>query len=138
MNLADNPLAIREVRRTGAIIWVPQPGGWRINPSTSFPLTVVGTDEETARQIREALDGLVDHYSEDIAEVIAGLMVERGARFYEFDEYLRQQRQVYCAALAAARRLAGNGSTHNQSGTDDDDDAQIEAMESLDTCCQDL
>jgi len=138
VNLADNPLAIREVRRTGAIIWVSQPGGWRINPSTSFPLTVVGTEEETARHVRETLDGLVDHYSEDIAEVIAGLMVERGARFYEFDEYLREQRQVYCAALAAARRPRGDGSTRDQCGADDDDDAQIEAMESLDTCCQDL
>lgn len=137
VNLADNPLAIREIRRTGAITRVPQPEGWRINPSASFPLTVVGTDEETARQVREALDGLVNHHSEDVAEVVASLMVEHGARFYEFEEYLREQRQIYCSALTAAR-IRQDGGRRKQSGMDEDDDAQIEAMEALDTCCQDL
>ena len=71
LDLGDKTLAIREVRQTGTITWVLGRQGWCINPSTSFPLTVVGADEGTARQIREALDGLVDHYSEDVTEVVA-------------------------------------------------------------------
>jgi hypothetical protein len=76
VTLDDNPLAICEVRKTGPIAWAAQSQGWCINPSTSFPLTVVGTDEEMARQVREAMDGLVNHSHEDVSEAVAGLMVE--------------------------------------------------------------
>lgn len=134
VNLDDNPLAIHEVRQTGAVIWVPQLQGWCINPSTSFPLTVVGTDEKTARQVREALDGLANHYIEDVTEAVAGLMVEHGARFHEFEDYLSNQRHVYHSALATAR--AGQG--RKQSSADEDEEVQNEALDALDNCCQDL
>jgi hypothetical protein len=134
VNLDDNPLPIREVRQTGAVTRVPQLQGWCINPSTSFPLTVVGTDEKTARQIREALDGLVNHYIEDVSEAVAGLMVEHGARFHEFEDYLSNQRHVYHSALAAAP--AGQG--RKQSGADEDEEVENEALDALDNCCQDF
>ena len=60
-----------------------------------LPLTVVDSDEETAGLIREALDGLVDHYSEDVTEAVAGLVVERGVRASTIREYLGAQRQTY-------------------------------------------
>ena len=136
VKLTDNSLAIREVRQTGPVTWIPGLHGWRINPSTSFPQTVLGSDEETAYRIREALDGLVDHYSEDVAEAVAGLVVERGARFHEFEDYLGAQRQTYRAALATAlsRRTAR---AHNQ---DDEVEEEIEteALEALDQCCQEF
>src|ERR1022692_29997 len=103
VDLTDNPMAIREVRRTGPVTWIPGLQGWCVNPSTSFMLTVVGSDKETACRVREALDGIVDHYSEDVTEAVAGLVVERGARFHESGEYLGAQRQTYRAALATAR-----------------------------------
>ena len=136
VNLTDNPLAVREVRQTGPITWVPGLHGRSINPSTSFPLTVVGSDEETACQIREALDGLVDHYSEDVTEAVAGLVVERGARFHEFEEYLETQRQTYRAALAMARG-EGTGCARQE---DDEVEAAIEAdaIDALDRCCHDF
>jgi hypothetical protein len=128
---SDNPFAMREVRRTGPVAWIPELNGWRINPSTTFPLTVVGADEHTARQIREALDGMVDHYYEDVAEAIAGVMVERGARFHEFEEYLTQQRCLYQEALAAARASIGPGQQN-------DEQIDSRAAEALDRCRDDL
>lgn len=136
VNLTENPLAIREVRQTGPVTWIPGVHGWCINPSTSFPLTVVGGDEETAYQIREALDGLVDHYSEDVAEAVAGLAVERGARFHEFEDYLQVQRQTYCAALAAARGKKSERSGHPDA--DLEEEIEGEALDALDRCCQDF
>jgi len=131
MKLDDNPLWIGEMRNTGAITWVPQLHGWCINPSTSFPLTVVETDEETARQVRQALDGLVNHHSEDVTEAVASLIVERGARFHEFEDYLREQRQVYQSEFAAAR--AGRERKHNS--TDEEEEIESEALDALDNCC---
>jgi len=136
VNLIDNPLAGREVRQTGPLTWLPGLPGWCINPSTSFPLTVVGSDEETAYQIREALDGLVDHYSEDVTEAVAGLVVERGARFQEFEDYLQVQRQTYRAELAKAR-----GKRTQRGGNPDPDveeEIEGEALDALDRCCQDF
>jgi hypothetical protein len=130
VTLDDNPLATCEVRKTGPIAWAAQSQGWCINPSTSFPLTVVGTDEETARQVREAMDGLVDHSHEDVSEAVAGLIVEHGARFREFEDYLRDQRQVYHSALAAAQDRRRQSST--------DEDLESEALDTLDSCCQDF
>jgi hypothetical protein len=133
VNLADNPLAIREVRQTGPITWAPGLHGWCINPSTSFPLTVVGSDNETACQIREALDGLVDHYSEDVTEAVAGLVVQRGARFHEFEDYLEAQRQTYRAALAAARsKRTGRA---RQEDDEVEEEVEADAVGSLDRCC---
>ena len=125
---ADNSPAIREVRRTGPLAWSPELNGWRINPSTTFPLTVVGGDKGTALQIREALDGLVDHYREDVAEAIAGVVVERGARFHEFEEYLTQQRRIYQEALVASRASI-------KPGQEDDEQIDGQAVEALDACC---
>jgi hypothetical protein len=128
---ADNPLAIREVRRTGPVAWIPELNSWRINPSTTFPLTVVGADEHTARQIREALDGMVDHYHEDVAEAIAGVVVERGARFHEFEQYLTQQRRLYQEALATARASV-------KPGQQNDEEIDSQTVEALDRCRDDL
>jgi hypothetical protein len=136
VNLNGNPLAMREVRQTGPVTWIPGVHGWCINPSTSFPLTVVGSDEVTAYQIREALDGLVDHYSEDVTEAVAGLAVERGARFHEFEDFLQAQRQAYRTALAAAR-----GKRTERGGQPDGDveeEIEGEALGALDRCCQDF
>lgn len=136
VNLTDNPLAVREVRQTGPITWVPGLHGWCINPSTSFPLTVADSDEETACQIREAFDGLVDHYSEDVAEAVAGLVVERGARFHEFEEYLEAQRQTYRAALATAR---GKRTVRARQQDDEvEEEIEVEAIDALDRCCHDF
>ena len=137
VNSGDNPLAIREVRKTGAITWVAGREGWCVNPSTSFPLTVVGTDEETVRQIREALDGLVDHYSEDISEAVGGIMVERGARFQEFEQYLGEQRRVYRLALGAAQSKRA-ARKDGQSTSEEDDELEDDALDALDGCCHDF
>jgi hypothetical protein len=128
---AGNLLAIREVRRTGPVAWIPELNGWRINPSTTFPLTVVGSDERTARRIREVLDGMVDHHQEDVAEAIAGAVVERGARFHEFEEYLTRQRRLYQEALAAARASV-------KPGQQNDEEIDSHAAEALDRCRDDL
>jgi hypothetical protein len=130
VKLDDNPLAVRVVRKTGTITWVPQLEGWCINPSTTFPLTVVGTNEETARQVREAMDGLVDYNFEDVAEVVAGLMVEHGARFHEFEDYLTEQRRVYNSTLAAKRAAR----TSKKSSHEENDDIENEALDALDKC----
>lgn len=134
--VTSSPLAVREVRRTGPVTWIPALRGWCVNPSTSFPLTVVDSDEETARRIREALDGLVDHYSDDVTEAVAGLVVERGARFHEFEEYLGKQRQVYRAALATPRGKK-TGRARRQEGAVEQE-AEGEALDALDPCCNDL
>ena len=136
IHLTDNPLAVREVRQTGPITWVPGLQGQCINPSTSFPLTVVGSDKETACQIREALDGLVDHYSEDVTEAVAGLVVERGARFHEFEEYLEAQRQTYRAGLATARgkRTGRDGQKDGEA----EEEIEADAIDALDRCCHDF
>lgn len=137
VNLTDNPLAIREVRQTGAGTWIPGLRGWCINPSTSFPLTIVNSDEETACQIREALDGLVGYDSEDVTEAVAGLVVGRKARFHEFEEYLREQRFTYRAALATAR---GKRTERTRQQDDEEVEEEIagEAFDALDLCCFDL
>lgn len=135
VNPTGNPLAIREVRQTGPITWVPEVRGWCINPSTSFPLTVVESDAETARQIREAFDGLVDHYREDVTEAVASLVVERGARFHEFQEYLGEQRQTYRAALATAR---GKSTECTRQQGEVEEEIETEALAVLDLCCFDL
>jgi len=127
----DNPLAIREVRKTGGVTWTAEREGWCINPSTSFPLTVIGTDEKTARQVREAMYGLVDHHAEDVSEAVAGLMVERGARFREFEAYLCGQRRVFQSTLAAVR-------SKKTDCIEGDDEIELEALESLDGCCDDF
>lgn len=134
VNLDDNPIAARVVRKTGAIAWVPPLEGWCINPSTSFPLTVVGTNEATARQVREAMDGLADHYFEDVVESVAGLMVEQGARFHEFEDYLTEQRRVYVSTLAE-KRAAGKT---KHSRDEEDDDIESEALDALDKCCNEF
>jgi hypothetical protein len=125
--LPYNPLAAREVRGTGKIVWIPELTGWRINPSTTFPLTVVKADQRTAHQIREALDGLVDYYRDDVVEAIAALVSERGTRFSEFEEYIEGQRRVYHEALAA----------HQTNGVDalTDEDLEDAGCEALDNCC---
>src|ERR1035437_3617568 len=136
VNLTDNPLAVRDVRQTGPITWVPGLHGRCINPRTSFPLTVVGSDEETACQIREALDGLVDHYSGDVTEAVAGLVVERGARFHEFEEYLEAQRQTYRVALATAR---GRRTERARQQDDEvEEEIEAEAINALDQCCHEF
>jgi hypothetical protein len=126
----DNPLAVQEVRGTGPIIWVPELSGWRINPSTTFPLTVVKADLPTARRIRQALDGLVDHYRDDVVEAIAAVVTERQARFYEFEAYLEGQRRVYQEALAAT--LAKGVDTESREEIED------AASDALDNCCQEI
>jgi hypothetical protein len=136
VNLTDDPLAIREIRKTGPITWIPELHGWCINPNTSFPLTVVDGDEETACQIRAALDGLVDYYSEDVTEAVAGVVVERGARFHEFEEYLGAQRQTYRAALATARGK-GRGRTFHQDN-EVEEEIETKALDELDRCCHDF
>jgi hypothetical protein len=136
MGLTDNPLAIGEVRQTGPVTWIPALQGWCVNPSTSFPLTVVDSDEETACHIREALDGLVDHYSDDVTEAVAGLVVERGVRFHEFEEYLGAQRQTYRAALATARGER-TGRARRQDG-EVEEEVEGEALDALDRCCHDF
>ena len=134
--LTDNPLDIGEVRQTGAVTWIPALRGWCVNPSTSFPLTVVDSDEETACQIREALDGLVEHCSDDVTEAAAGLVVERGARFHEFEEYLGAQRQTYRAALATAGDKR-TGRARRQDG-EVAEEVEGEALDALDLCCHDF
>jgi hypothetical protein len=124
IDLIDNPLAVREVRQTGPVTRSTEVRGWCINPSTSFPLTVVGCGKETACEIREALDGLVGHYFEDVTEAVAGLVVERGARFREFENYIETVRQNYRTAR-----------TCKVVGTEDDAiDEEVELIDTLDIC----
>ena len=130
IDLSDNPFAIGAVIDTGAVTWVPKCQGWCINPSTSFPLTVVGADDETAFSIREAMDGLASHHFEDVAEVVAALMIERGARFYEFEVYLEQQQEVYSSALKAA--LAKREQFGADDSESDDEGPEDEAFDALD------
>jgi len=89
------------------------------------------------RQIREALDGLLDHYTEDVTEAVACLMVEYGARFHELEEYVREQRQVYHSALVAARAKSA-GSPRRKGETEEDEEIESEALDALDTCCHDF
>jgi hypothetical protein len=125
------------MRKTGAVTWIAERKGWCINPSTSFPLTVIGTDEETARQIRESLDGLVDHYSEDVSEAVAGLIVERGARFQEFEQYRAEQRRIFDSALASAQSERARR-TGCQGSAEEDDEIENQALDALDGCCHDF
>lgn len=134
--LTDNPLAVREVRQTGPVTWIPGLHGWCINPSTSFPLTIIHSDKDTACQIREAMDGLVDHYSEDVTEAVAGLVVERGVRFHEFDEYLEAQRQTYRATLATGRGRRTARAQHHDAEIEGE--LETKALDALDRCCHDV
>jgi hypothetical protein len=136
INQTENSLAVRDVRQTGEITWRPAVGGWCINPSTSFQLTVIGSDEQTACEIREALDGLVDHYSDDVTEAVAGLVAERGARFLEFEDYLQAQRKIYHVALASARNVGIE--TGCQPDAEAEDEFESKAFDSLDCCCPDF
>jgi hypothetical protein len=134
--LTNHALASREVRRTGPVAWVPRIGGWCINSSTSFPLTVVGGDVEIAHQIREAMDGLLDHDSDDVTEAVAGSVVEHGLRFHEFEKDLLEKREAYRAALAIAR-----GKRKESAGSKDDEveeEIQSQALDALDLCGDDI
>ena len=123
----DNPLRNQEVRGTGPIDWIPELNGWRINPSTTFPLTAVNSDQRTAQQIREALDGLASHYRNDVVEVVAAIVTERGARFLEFEQYIEGQRRVYQETLAATRTEGRDAQT--------DEEVEDGGSEVLDNCC---
>lgn len=133
---AVDSLAIHEVRQAGPIIWSAELRGWCINSSTSFPLTVVKCDQETARTIREALDQLANHSMEEVTELVASLVVERGARFQELENHIEMQRQTYRAALATAHGKRALPLTVQ----DDliDEEIEAEAINSLDQCCGDL
>lgn len=129
-------LAIDEVRQAGPIIWSAESRGWCINSSTSFPLTVVKCDQRTASAIREALDQLVNHSMEEVTEVVASLVVERGARFQELENYIEMQRQTYRAALATAHGKRALPPTVQEDLINEEIEA--EAINSLDQCCDDL
>ena len=81
--------------------------------------------------MQAAIDSLVDHHYEDVAEAIAGVVVERGARFHEFEEYLTLQRRLYQEALTAARASV-------KPGQQNDEEIDSQAVEALDVCRDDL
>ena len=78
----------------------------------------------------------MDHYSEDVTGAVAGLVVERGARFHEFEEYLGAQRQTYRAALATARsKRTGRARRQDEEA---EEEVEADALDALDRCCDNL
>jgi hypothetical protein len=82
------------------------------------------------------VDGILDHYSEDVTEAIAARMGERGARFHEFEVYLGEQRRTYRTALATARGKKTECARHQ--GGEVEEDLDSEAFDALDQCSDDL
>lgn len=69
--------------------------GWILNPKSTFPLTIYGTDEEIANRMKEILDGGLSGDIYRVAENIASIVARYRVRCKEIDEYIKTFKPIY-------------------------------------------
>jgi len=83
-----------EVIDTGEITKT-EDGGWILNPKSTFPLTIYGSDEEVTNRIKEILDRSLSGDIYRTAENIAPIVARYKIRCKEVDEYIKTFKPIY-------------------------------------------
>jgi len=75
-------------------------GAWVLNPMSPLPLTLLGTDESTAKRVRAAL-AKRQYWSQSVPE-LALLVAQHNLRFKEVDEFVAESRPKFEALVQQA------------------------------------
>lgn len=84
----EEPIDVGELTSVGERAWV-------LNPKSSLPLTVVGTDQATASRLKDLLEQ-AEYWSQKVPEV-ALLIAQHNLRFKELDAFVAQHKRRFDA-----------------------------------------
>lgn len=97
--------------RTGSLQSLPD-GGWLLNPSSSFPITLYGIDRHTAQEIKLRLDEKGNDGDLDRkAHTIFPLVARSNVRCKEIEDYVREFRPQYLTHIEENKRTSKEWST---------------------------
>lgn len=79
---------------TGEVI-SKEDGGWLINPKSTFPLTIYGTNKQSAIELKELLDQAYSSSVYDTSHKISQIIARTNLRCKEIDDYIRKFKPLY-------------------------------------------
>jgi len=79
---------------TGEVI-SREDGGWLINPKSTFPLTIYGTNKQSAIELKELLDQAYSSSVYNILPKISEIIARTNLRCKEIDDYIRKFKPLY-------------------------------------------
>jgi hypothetical protein len=87
-------------------------GSWVINPQSSLPLTIYPADRETAYQIKTLIDQGGDRLR--VSEFVRSLMLKKGLRCKEIDDYVTRFKQEYFSTIDRLKRESSEWSAASE------------------------
>jgi len=98
----DSP-AETEIPNCGDVV-ATDGGGWIINPKSPFPLTLVGTDRESAEKVRSLLDSLYSDGGREAHNELVGVVARSNLRCKEIEDYCEKYRPKFEGTIESLKR----------------------------------
>ncbi|MGD0077741.1 MAG: hypothetical protein ABSB91_03830 [Sedimentisphaerales bacterium] len=69
--------------------------GWVLNPDTTFPLTILGVDEQLALKLKDLLDQTETVHPRGLFNSVAAMIAQTGLRCKEIEDYVANFRESF-------------------------------------------
>lgn len=84
----------RDLPNTGEVLQIPD-GGWIINPKSSFPLTLLDVEKDTAINIKKIIDSHWANYDRDSKRKLVAIVARSNLRCKEIEDYVNKYKPRY-------------------------------------------